>query len=543
MKNPSTNARVTNRWWCAALFALSALGFLMMFLFQPLFDTNFWIAWWIAFPSLLAALWMSSRLLWRSKRWWVKSGAVLVVLIGVALIAPVIFVIYKLQAAGASIHMLTTAENSQLPDSRKIHQLYLELESTRAEDAPPIVYLAGGPGGAGSATLYLSGRYPVFMAMREFGDVIAWDQRGTMPWNDPFLLCPSTWDYPLDVPFELDRMLDHQRPFVESCRQHFQDKGVDLATYTTAQSVEDLDDLRRQLGSEQITLWATSYGTHLALAYMKRYPRRVHRAILHGTEGLDQTLKLPSQVQAALEHTRELAQSDATLNSTPPDMLADLAAVLAEFERGPKEIPLNDDEEGATSVVIGQEDVRLMIALQLRNGSSRSKLPRMIARMQKGDFSRVAGFAANIRRYSRESLMHINMDCASGATEARLQRINTEASQSLLGNIINTGFPEICNLADSPDLGNTFRAPFQTDIPTLFISGTLDGRTPVSNAEEVLTSFTQGEHLIIEGAGHGDELFVSAPEILVAMQQFMRGEVLTVHHIRVAFEFAPIEGD
>ncbi len=536
-------ARLSAKWWCAGMFILSAISWLAMFVFQPLFDTDFWIEWWIAFPSLLAALLISSRLLWRSKPWLAKAGAVVVALVGLALTGLVMFIIYKLVAAGAAVELLTTAEDSQRPDSPKIHQLYLELGSTRAEDAPPIVYLAGGPGGAGTATLYLSGRYPVFMAMRELGDVIVWDQRGTMPWNDPFLFCPSTWNFPLDIPLDLNRMVDLRREFVETCRQHFQQKNVDLTTYTTPQSVEDLDDLRRQLGSEQITLWATSYGTHLALAYMKRYPQRVHRAILHGIEGLDQTLKLPSQVQSALQHTSDLARIDEALEGAMPDMLADLTAVIAELEQNPKRVALEDDDDGAKEVLIGAQDVRLMIALQLRNGSSRSRLPRMIARMRAGDFSRAGRFAASHRRNNRESLMHINMDCASGATAARLERIATEASQSLLGNVINAGFPEICDIADSPDLGDTFRAPFATDIPTLFISGTLDGRTPVSNAEETLAGFTQGQHLIIEGAGHGDELFVSSPQILETMQQFMRGEALAVHYIKVPFEFSPIEAE
>jgi hypothetical protein len=36
----------------------------------------------------------------------------------------------------------------------------------------------------------------------------------------------------------------------------------------------------------------------------------------------------------------------------------------------------------------------------------------------------------------------------------------------------------------SPDLGDDFRAPVKSNVLALFISGTLDARTPVSNAEE-----------------------------------------------------------
>ena len=54
-----------------------------------------------------------------------------------------------------------------------------------------------------------------------------------------------------------------------------------------------------------------------------------------------------------------------------------------------------------------------------------------------------------------------------------------------------------------------FGAPVRSDIPALLISGTLDGRTPVRNGEEVLEYLPKAQHLIIEGAGHSDPLFLS----------------------------------
>ena len=68
------------------------------------------------------------------------------------------------------------------------------------------------------------------------------------------------------------------------------------------------------------------------------------------------------------------------------------------------------------------------------------------------------------------------------------------------------------------------RAPLVSDIPVLAISGTADGRTPVSNAVEVLATLSNGSHLIIEGAGHSDPLFLSSPRILQTMLKFYVGE-------------------
>ena len=76
----------------------------------------------------------------------------------------------------------------------------------------------------------------------------------------------------------------------------------------------------------------------------------------------------------------------------------------------------------------------------------------------------------------------------------------------------------------NPDLGDEFRKNIRTSVPTLFISGTFDVRTPPSNAEEVRKGFKNSYHLIIDGAVHSDPLFLSSPKILETMMQFMRGE-------------------
>src|SRR5690606_28539839 len=61
---------------------------------------------------------------------------------------------------------------------RRIRLGYVRFPSTAAQPGPPIIYLAGGPGGSGvdAAT---GPRFPIFMALRAVADVIAFDQRGT----------------------------------------------------------------------------------------------------------------------------------------------------------------------------------------------------------------------------------------------------------------------------------------------------------------------------------------------------------------------------
>ena len=88
-------------------------------------------------------------------------------------------------------------------------------------------------------------------------------------------------------------MADVLGPRAERCATELRGKGIDLSAYNTEASADDLDDLRRALGAEKISLFGFSYGTHLALAAVRRHPERIDRVILAGTEGPDHSQKLP----------------------------------------------------------------------------------------------------------------------------------------------------------------------------------------------------------------------------------------------------------
>ena len=106
--------------------------------------------------------------------------------------------------------------------------------------------------------------------------------------------------------------------------------------------------------------------------------------------------------------------------------------------------------------------------------------------------------------------------------------IEEQGLASLLGGDIDFPIPRICAACGLPELPDSFRAPFGCDVPTLLLSGTLDGRTPPANAEEVRRGLRNSWHIFIDGAGHGNELFLSSPEIRTTMLEFMKtGQVAT----------------
>ena len=185
-------------------------------------------------------------------------------------------------------------ENRASPDSRDLTLHYVRFPATSENPGAPIVYLAGGPGGSG-IWFAKQWRFPLFMAFREFGDVIALDRRGTGASNE---LPGCTSSRMID-----DKILIKNIAFVETyqaalqeCLRYWADQGIDVRGYNTMESVADLEALRVHLGVEKLTLWGISYGSHLALAALKEMDDRIERIIIASAEGLDQKKKGRSEV-------------------------------------------------------------------------------------------------------------------------------------------------------------------------------------------------------------------------------------------------------
>ncbi len=415
---------------------------------------------------------------------------------------------------------LLVPENRTNPESRLIPIHFVRFKSTSANPGSPIVYLAGGPGGSGISIAKRDLGF--FTELTAVADVIVFDQRGA---GQEAMPCP----YAISLPF--DRVVDYaevlQIVAEESlaCKKHWQDKGYDLDGYTTVESAHDVDQLRKALAIKKISLLGASYGSHYALAIMKLHEDSIDRVVIAGVEGLDHTLKLPSNYDKHFDDINVLLQENPELNAKIPDLKKMFRRVLQRLDDKPEIVNILDSDSGKTiKVHLGKFDVQLQVWGAAGRNSASASIPAMIYRMDQGDFEAVAQRTYLFKTKAlRLSAMPIMMDGASGASKARLERIAAETEASLLGNVVNFLFPEVGVAWDVPDLGDNFRAPLRSKLPVLIISGTMDARTPVENGEEVASGLTNSQHVIVTGVGHPPSFADLKNEVI----GFLKGETLS----------------
>jgi pimeloyl-ACP methyl ester carboxylesterase len=416
-------------------------------------------------------------------------------------------------------------EDRRDPGSRKIRLGYVRFASTAARPGPPIVYLAGGPGGeaTGAAT---GPRFPIFMALRAVADVIAFDQRGT-GLSSTFPERPASTRPP--PVFTQGGLTSYFRSELQSAWADWTKAGVAMTGYNTEQSADDIDDLRRHLGAEKIDLWGTSYGSHLALSVLKRHGDRVNRVALSSLEGQDQTVKRPARIDAYLRQVDALLSADPAARAAVPDLLALMRRVHTSLEAQP--VVTKVMLRGAPAEIrMGGFGVQMLAGGLIANPNTLAMLPGLYLALEAGQTAVLAPFLGDVADLLSLRGMPEAMDLASGISPRRLALVRREARAAVLGETLNFPMPQLLGTIPGIDLGEGFRAPIRIDHPALLVAGSLDGRTPLAEQDEVAAQFRRKSRVIVENAGHN--VFEAHPDVQALLVRFFRGE--TVADTRLA---------
>jgi pimeloyl-ACP methyl ester carboxylesterase len=167
------------------------------------------------------------------------------------------------------------------PGGRKISLALSRVEHTAAKSQGPLLVNPGGPGGSGlSLAGFVAGSLPKKVAAQY--DVIGFDPRGVGK-SEPALDCEPGYFDPVR-PDSVPRGAKDERAnvkrakgFADACGKKY---GKLLRHIDTVSAAEDMESIRRALGSKKINYFGYSYGTYLGAVYAKLHPERVRRAVL-----------------------------------------------------------------------------------------------------------------------------------------------------------------------------------------------------------------------------------------------------------------------
>ena len=430
---------------------------------------------------------------------------------------------------------LVVPERHDKPNGNTIELAFFRLKSVSPNPGSPIVFLEGGPGLPGT-NAYYGPVMELLIPLREVGDVIILDQRGTGH-TKPRMTCPNKPNTVSEQAATYEALLNDSRERSRKCAESLRSQGIDLSAYNMNESADDLEDLRKALGAKKISLLGFSGGATLALATLRRHGPNLDRVVMAGIEGTAHMNKLPSNIQKQLVKIDALVKADPEISQLVPDLLGLMKSVLDKFEKEPVTIELTDSKtKQKFKVKIGKYLLQGITALMIGTTDKISLLPIFYYALSKGDTSLLTQLLNRLNNRTISDATAALMDCASGVSKERQEQIRREAGETLLGDAINFPFPEGCDVWGSPDLGDAYRSQVNSPVPTLLIGGTLDGFTPVSNTEEVAKGLPNSVQVIVDGGGHED-LLVGTQKAKEVILEFMKGAPVSTKWI----SFPPIK--
>ncbi|MGH3024396.1 MAG: alpha/beta hydrolase [Gaiellaceae bacterium] len=400
---------------------------------------------------------------------------------------------------------LVVPENRADPESRLIALPVTRIKAKSDNPAEPIVRLQGGPG-------ITNMEFEKASRFADDHDVVLVGYRGVD--GSSALDCP-------EVESALKRSTDllGEKSFrayadgFRACAARLTDDGVDLAGYSLAQRVDDLEAARKALGYDRIDLVSESVGTRTAMIYAWRYPESIHRSVMIGVNPPGNFLWDPETTNEQIVRYSELCSQDASCSERTDNLAASMRGTAADIPDDWFLLPIKEGNVPVASfyglMESTMENAPLASPMTLSSWLSADEgdasgfwLQSLLADLFfPGAF--VWGEYAAVATYDAEAARDY-FSSGGRKLEANLGYATTAFGWG--GGRLIDAWPA------APDASEYSRAR-TSEVETLLIGGALDFATPPQVArKELLPSLPNGRQVVLPGFGHSLDFWTYQPE-------------------------------
>jgi pimeloyl-ACP methyl ester carboxylesterase len=292
---------------------------------------------------------------------------------------------------------------------------------------------------------------------------------------------------------------------VRACRADLEQKA-DLAQYTTSASVEDLEAIRVALGYAQINIAGASYGTRLAMEYLRRY----------GPQGRVRSVTLESPVTPANRVPEDFGglaagALDALLDeclAAPacgdafPQIREEARALFDRLRQTSVTATLaHPRRKVAAQVTVTRDHVAEAIRYLMYSSRGASMVPLYIHEAFNGNFVPIAGFLIRWRSAGTFDGLYLSITCAEDVPFVAADAAERDEPTYLGGYRVRQ---QRAACAEWPrgTRGEEADQPVSSPVPVLITSGTLDPVTPPANGDVLARTLSNSLHVRVPYGGH-----------------------------------------
>ena len=406
----------------------------------------------------------------------------------------------------------TDPDTKKAPDVITLSIAKIAARSHQAA-ADPLTLLAGGPGQ--SATDSWPQLHAAFYPTLANRDIYLIDQRGTG--NSVRMNCPQT-----HASQELTLDLDKVRNTSLEC---YNDQEHPTQWFTTSVAVRDLNTVREALGIANWNLYGVSYGTRVALHYLRRYPEHTRSVILDAVVAPQKPIgpELSLHSQQALDALFARCANDTGCAEAFPDLAAKTKALFASLKESPRTIQYENISLGALdSIEFNDQHLASTVRLLSYSSYGTAILPSMLYDAATNDnlapFARQTAIQLGQLGGSLATGMHAAVICTEDAPYINTINDRDQLAQTYLGDSVIDSMQASCEPWPRGIIDKDFHEPVVSDTPVLALSGAVDPITPPSYAELAIESLSNARHIVNPDQGHTQAPLGCMP---IIMSQFI----------------------
>lgn len=376
----------------------------------------------------------------------------------------------------------------------------IKAEKTKRSNLKPLLYLHGGPG---ISTLDNAKRYfesTNWKELRKKQDIIMMDYSGT-GFSEPFL-CENILDSISKLEKSTLSSMEKKEKIIQfhlDCRDSLEADNIDINTFTSVQMAADADAVRKSLKIDKWQIYGVSYGTLVALMYIRHFPESLDGVVLDSPFPPNAPyFDFVSTMDETLKHMQNRVSADPNIAAEFPDIISDFTQTSERLNQQPLKIQgqdfTGDDFAWAMLMTFYQTKTVKLIPLALKefaNGNDTILLKWL-------------NILHSENRYGKPNDFQ-NKAISCYECKPRNYRdtpLALERKYPHLKSLSGKDFMETCTIfrPESPD--ESFYEPVESDIPVLVMSGEFDPGTPTSFALATTEKLSNASLVIVPNASH-----------------------------------------
>lgn len=416
----------------------------------------------------------------------------------------------------ASCGQLIVPEDRAHPNGKTISLSVATIPAAKPAEkkSDPVVWLAGGPGDDALTEI----------GMAKLGDldsnreVIFMSQRGTYT-ATPRLTCPGFdrgAEKTLAMPYNAPETGHVYLELARECRADLLHLHIDLSAYNTLESANDLDELRQALGIEEWNVYGISYGTDLALNYMRMHPKGIRSVGIDGIfpPQLAGGISAWTSAGEGIDAIFEACAKDQRCHGRYPAIATTFGALVNKYEREPElvHVSLPSVSDKVPVMISGG----MLLQWTISPGTHwAAKVPAYIDDLAHGKPDPIARTWAMSRR-DPDAIGVLGDGLFFGVSCGEWVPYETETGVIAAGRrAFRTFYPPIwenapnlpfmrqnCRAWDVPPVSDKVRAVTKSEIPTLVVNAQYDGQTAASFGPLVARTLPNSTVVTIPNVAH-----------------------------------------